>query len=88
MAQATCTILNEYGLHARPASLLVRTASQFEAEIHVQKGATKVSGKSIMGLMMLAAPMNTELVIHAEGSDEGEAIAAIAELISNKFGES
>ena len=87
MAQATCTILNEYGLHARPASLLVRTASQFEAEIHIQKDSTKVSGKSIMGLMMLAAPMNTELTIHAEGIDEDEALTAIIELIANKFGE-
>ena len=80
-------ILNRLGLHARAAAQLVRLANGFASEIHVVKDGMEVNGKSIMGVLMLAAPKDTKIVIRATGPDADEAIAAIGELIAGKFGE-
>jgi len=80
-------ILNRLGLHARAAAQLVRMANGFSSEIHVVKDAMEVNGKSIMGVLMLAAPKDTRVLIRATGLDAEEAVAAIGELIARKFGE-
>jgi phosphocarrier protein len=80
-------ILNRLGLHARAAAKLVRLANGFASEIHVIKDGMVVNGKSIMGVLMLAAPKDTKILIRAIGVDAEEALAAIGELIARKFGE-
>ena len=80
-------ILNRLGLHARAAAQLVRLANGFASEIHVVKDGMEVNGKSIMGVLMLAAPKDTRILIRATGLDAEEAVAAIGELIARKFGE-
>lgn len=80
-------ILNRLGLHARAAAQLVRMANGFSSEIHVVKDGMEVNGKSIMGVLMLAAPKDTRILIRATGLDAEEAVAAIGELIARKFGE-
>jgi len=80
-------ILNRLGLHARAAAQLVRLANGFASEIHVVKDGMEVNGKSIMGVLMLAAPKDTKILIRAVGEDAEEALAAIGELIARKFGE-
>ncbi len=80
-------ILNQYGIHARPAALFVKTASRFDAEIIVEKGDNRVSGKSIMGLMTLEASKGSMLKITVEGEDGEEALAEIGALIEGKFDE-
>lgn len=80
-------ILNRLGLHARAAAQLVRLANGFASEIHVVKDGMEVNGKSIMGVLMLAAPKDTKILIRAIGPDAEEAVAAIGELIARKFGE-
>jgi len=80
-------ILNKYGLHARPAAQLVQTASKFNSEIFIEKGAVRINAKSIMGVLMLAAAQGTVLKIHAEGPDAAEAAEALGRLIEGKFGE-
>jgi len=80
-------ILNRLGLHARAAAQLVRLANGFASEIHVVKDGMEVNGKSIMGVLMLAAPKDTKILVRAIGLDAEEAIAAIGELIARKFGE-
>ena len=80
-------ILNRLGLHARAAAQLVRLANGFTSEIHVVKDGMEVNGKSIMGVLMLAAPKDTKILIRAIGLDAEEAVAAIGELIARKFGE-
>ena len=87
MSSGSVTIINRLGLHARAATRLVNCASGFESEIYVIKGARSVNGKSIMGVLTLAAAKGTELIIKAEGSDEQKAFEAIKELIGNRFGE-
>lgn len=81
------TIKNKLGLHARPASLFVRTANRFQAEITVQKGKHKVNGKSIMGIMMLAAGPGSKIVIRATGPDAAHAIKELEKLVLDNFGE-
>jgi len=81
-------ICNQRGLHARAAARFVKLAFEFEAEITVAKNGTSVSGRSIMGLMMLAAGPGTELEICARGADAGRAVAALAKLVSSGFDES
>ena len=81
------TIRNQLGLHARPAALFVRTANRFQSEIIVQKGKQKVNGKSIMGVMMLAAGPGCRLIIRISGSDADRAMAEIEKLIHDNFGE-
>lgn len=80
-------IENELGLHARPASLFVQLANKFASDIFVEKEGDTVSGKSIMGIMMLAAGKGAKIKIIAEGRDAEEAIRRFKELIGNKFGE-
>jgi phosphocarrier protein HPr len=80
-------ILNRLGLHARAAAQLVRMANGFASEIHLVKDGMVVNGKSIMGVLMLAAPKDTKILIRATGEDAEEALAAIGELIARKFGE-
>jgi len=80
-------ILNRLGLHARAAAQLVRLANGFASEIHVVKDGMEINGKSIMGVLMLAAPKDAKILIRATGLDAEEAVAAIGELIARKFGE-
>lgn len=83
----TLTIKNQLGLHARPAALLVQLTNTFQADITVDNGSQKVNGKSIMGLMMLAAACNTKVQIEAIGPDAAESVAKIKELFDQKFHE-
>jgi len=85
----TCqiTIPNKLGLHARAAARLVSTASQFVAEIYLEKGETRVNGKSIMGVMMLAAGQGSRLTLIADGIDEEPALEALCQLVETGFGE-
>jgi len=87
MIKQEVEIINRLGLHARPAALLVKTASQFEAEIFFKKADLEVNGKSIMGVMMLAAEKGSIITVTADGKDEKEALAAIIKVFETKFGE-
>lgn len=87
MRQTTLLIRNRLGLHARPAALFVQTANQFRSEIEVCKGREKVNGKSIMGIMTLAAGRGSAIHIQAKGPDAAEAIASLTKLIRSNFGE-
>ena len=80
-------IQNLKGLHARATSAFVKVADSFESEIFVQKQDLKVNGKSIMGLLMLGAPLGETIIISAEGDDAEAAIEALINLVNNKFGE-
>lgn len=80
-------IINRLGLHARAATKLVQTASQFGAEVHVVKNGQRVSGKSILGVMMLAAAKGSQITLEADGKDAGEALEALKSLINDRFGE-
>jgi phosphocarrier protein len=80
-------IVNKNGLHARPAAEIVKTASKFASEITMIRDDLEVNGKSIMGVMMLAAEYGSTLVVRAEGPDAEQAVTAIAELVERKFGE-
>ena len=86
-AERRVTILNKRGLHARAAARFVKLASQFAAELTVAKDGVAVSGRSIMGLMMLAASPGCHIDIEAEGEDADAAIAALAALIAARFDE-
>jgi phosphocarrier protein len=80
-------IINKLGLHARASALFVKTASRFSCDIKLMKEGVEVNGKSIMGIMMLAASKGTTVTLSADGTDEGEALQTIGELIANGFGE-
>jgi phosphocarrier protein len=80
-------VLNKQGIHARPAALFVKTANLFDCEIFVEKDGEKVNGKSIMGLMMLAAGPGSRLLVHADGKDAARAVVEIEALIQRKFDE-
>jgi phosphotransferase system HPr (HPr) family protein len=87
MAKKEFTILNKLGIHARPAAQFVKTANRFQAEVFVEKDGEEVDGKSIMGLMMLAAGYGSVITVSSEGSDADAALEAIGDLISRKFEE-
>lgn len=87
MIRRPLRIINKLGLHARAASKLASVASQYKAEITLTRDGQEVSGKSIMGIMMLGAGRGTELELIADGSDEEAAAEALAELVENRFGE-
>ncbi|MBL7170927.1 MAG: HPr family phosphocarrier protein [Candidatus Omnitrophica bacterium] len=87
MVEKDFEIQNELGLHARPAALFVKTANGFKADIIVEKEGKKVNGKSIMGIMMLAAAKGSAIKIKARGKDADEAMGALQQLILSKFGE-
>ena len=80
-------VTNKLGIHARPAAMFVKTANRFECDVFVEKDGERVNGKSIMGLMMLAAGPGSKLTIHAQGQDASQALAEIEMLIKNKFDE-
>ncbi|MBC8017959.1 MAG: HPr family phosphocarrier protein [Verrucomicrobia bacterium] len=80
-------IINKLGLHARASALFVKTASRFNAEVKLAKEGVEVNGKSIMGIMMLAASKGTSVALSVDGTDEGEALQTIGDLITNGFGE-
>lgn len=81
------TVTNRAGLHTRPASMIVRTASRFESEFHIQKDGYEINGKSIIGVMTLAAEQGAKLKLIFEGDDEEAAAEAIARLFEEGFGE-
>jgi len=85
--QAVATILNKRGLHARASAKLVEAAARFQSHICVKKDGQSVDARSIMGLMMLAASLDSQIEITAEGPDADEAMTAILALIEAKFGE-
>ena len=87
MHERPVTIINRLGLHARAAARLVTAASQFSSEVELARDGQKVNGKSIMGVMMLAASRGTELVIITHGSDEIAAADKLEALIADRFGE-
>ena len=82
------TIINKLGLHARAAAKLVGVTSHFESSVLLEKSGSQVNGKSIMGVMMLAASKDSNIIIAVDGDDEDAALTAICELINNRFEES
>ena len=88
MRRETVTIINERGLHARAAAKFTALAENFRAEIDVSNGRESVSGRSIMGLLLLAAAMGSKITIEAAGDDAAEALAALSDLVRRGFDES
>jgi phosphocarrier protein HPr len=86
-AKKEITITNRLGLHARPSALFVKTCSRFKSEVWVEKDGERVNGKSIMGLMMLAAGQGSKLLINCEGPDADRALAEIEAVVQRKFDE-
>ena len=80
-------ILNKLGLHARAAAKLVQCAARFTSRVDIERRGQRVNGKSIMGVMMLAASQGTQILVVVDGADEDDAMAAIVNLIGNRFGE-
>jgi phosphocarrier protein HPr len=80
-------VTNKLGIHARPAAMFVKVASRFKTNIFVEKDGETVNGKSIMGLMMLAAGPGAKLKVHADGDDGAEALKELEELLQHKFNE-
>ncbi|GAB7027637.1 HPr family phosphocarrier protein [Geotalea toluenoxydans] len=87
MLEQEFTIVNKLGLHARASALFVKTASRFASEIRIEREGVEVNGKSIMGIMMLAAAKGSVIRVKAEGSDEVEVMETLGDLIRNGFGE-
>jgi phosphocarrier protein len=87
MIEREVTIRNRAGLHTRPASMLVKTASQFEAEIFLRRDNYEINGKSVIGVMTLAAEQGATLTLVADGTDEAAAAEALVELFEDGFGE-
>lgn len=85
--ERTVRIVNKFGLHARPAAEFVKLANRFTSDIWVRKADLEVNGKSIMGVMMLAAEYGSEIVIRASGVDAEAALDALEELVASRFGE-
>jgi len=85
--QKDIEIKNKLGLHARAAAKLVHTAAKFKADIKIRKGEEEVDGKSILGILLLAAGRGSVITVKANGDDEGAAVDAIQELIDRKFDE-
>ena len=85
MTSKIVTVLNESGLHARPASVLVKTASKYKSDFYIRMYGYKVNGKSILGVMTLAAEYGAEMELIFDGPDEEDAVREIASLFENKF---
>lgn len=81
------TVINKLGLHARASAKLTKIAGSFPCQVWLQRGERKVNAKSIMGVMMLAAGMGTDLELETEGEQEAQAMQALRDLINDKFGE-
>ena len=86
MVLSEMLVRNQLGLHARACALFVKTAARFESEVYVARDDLEVNGKSIMGVMMLAAEEGSTIRVRAEGPDEREAVAALQRLVDGKFG--
>ena len=87
MPQATTTVSNKLGLHARASAKLTKLAGSFPCEVWISKGERRVNAKSIMGVMMLAAAKGSKVSIETDGPDESEAMKALLSLIADRFGE-
>jgi phosphocarrier protein HPr len=87
MTERILTIRNRAGMHARPAALLVKTASAFKAQIFIEKDGERINGKSIMGVITLGATYNSQLTVIADGPDEAAALDALERLFENRFEE-
>lgn len=87
MIEVEVNITNKLGLHARPAALLVKTAARFKSDVFIARDSQVVNGKSIMGVMMLAAENGAKLTISANGEDEKSAVEALQQLFHKKFNE-
>ena len=87
MIRTNATISNKLGLHARASAKLTKLAGNFQSEVHLSRGGRRINAKSIMGVMMLAAGMGSEVELETEGDDEQAAMAALIALINDKFGE-
>jgi phosphocarrier protein len=87
MTTRNVTILNRAGIHARPASMIVQTAQQFDSTIWLEMDDVKINAKSIMNILTLGATFKTELVLSAEGPDEENAVSELASIFDNKFKE-
>ncbi len=87
MVQQELEIINKLGLHARASARLTQLAAKYRSEVFISRSGRRVNAKSIMGVMMLAAGKGATVTIDAEGEDEEAAVAALAELIANRFGE-
>ncbi len=87
MVSRTVTIRNQLGMHARAAARFVHTAGAFQARVRVARGSRVMDGKSIMGVLLLAAARGTEIVISADGADEAAALDALCQLVESGFGE-
>jgi phosphocarrier protein HPr len=87
MAKTTVTISNKLGLHARASAKLTKLAGSFACDIHMSRNGRRINAKSIMGVMMLAAGLGTEVEIETVGADEEQALQAIVALIADRFGE-
>jgi phosphocarrier protein HPr len=85
--EATFTILNELGLHARPAMLLVQSITRLDCSVLIEKDGFEADGKSIMGVLTLAAEQGSQIIVRCEGPDAEKAIEAIKKLVEEKFGE-
>ena len=87
MIKSSITISNKLGLHARASAKLTKMAGGFKCELHLSRNSRRVNAKSIMGVMMLAAGMGSEIEIEADGADENEAMTSLRALIDGRFGE-
>jgi phosphocarrier protein len=87
MTSCRVVVVNQLGMHARAAARFVHLATRFEAQVKVARDSREMDGKSIMGLLLLAAARGTSITITANGTDEAEAIAALSSLVQSGFGE-
>lgn len=87
-AEDTFEVLNELGLHARPATRIVQTAARFRSEVQLERDGQSANAKSVMGVLLLLCPKGTRVVVRAEGDDAEATVAAIGELFRSRFGES
>jgi phosphocarrier protein HPr len=87
MQKTTVTISNKLGLHARASAKLTKLAGGFACDIHMSRNGRRINAKSIMGVMMLAAGMGSEVEIETEGTDEVQALSALVTMIDDRFGE-
>ena len=87
MAERSVQIVNKHGLHARPAAEMVKAASRFKSDITISRDDLEVNGKSIMGVMMLAAEYGASITLRATGPDADDALDSLATLVASRFGE-
>ncbi|HNW82707.1 MAG TPA: HPr family phosphocarrier protein [bacterium] len=87
MKETELKIINKLGLHARAASMFVKTAERFKCKVEMEKEGVRVNAKSIMGILMLAAPLGSTIKLYTSGPDELECLEKLKELVENKFGE-